>query len=484
MKSRTKKDDPDYLPARKLLGWAGAGMSAAANFIVLGYMGIYATDTLGISAAMVGTMILVSSLANVGGGLIASWIVDRSPETRWGKARPYEFAVIGVWIATWALFSTPAGLSQTGRTAWVFVTFLAINVLFDTLLRSNDTLYMARAFANRRVYAKVYTRAGIFTTIMGIIMTVALPIGLNWADKDPGRWSIVMFAVALPLAILGMTRFIFVKEEYRSSDADAPPVTLKDLLATLRAGKWIWLIAGLFLLNSSINGANMIAYYFRYIVGNLGMQGVVSGAAVLILPLILFFPKLMKRFAISQIIITGCTIGLGGTAMYYFADGSIPMLMAGAILIGFASLPLSYLGGVMILDVCSFNEWKGKRRLESTMGAVTGVMGRVGIGLAGLFVGQVLTASGYDGTAEVQTAGAEQAITVLFAGIPAAVFIGIIILMAFYLRFELKILPTVESDLEARRAEAASTSTADPELLPLAAATTEPGEAIAPPHKH
>ncbi|WES66091.1 MFS transporter [Microbacter sp. GSS18] len=480
-----KSTDPDRLPAGKLLAWAGAGMSAAANFIVLGYLSIYATDTLGISAAMVGVMILVGSIASVVGGLVASWIVDRSPETKWGKARPYEFAVIGVWLATWMLFSTPAGLGDVGRVVWVFAMFLAINVLFDPLLRSNDTLYMARAFRNRRVYAKVYTRAGIFTTIMGIIMTVGLPVAISWAGKDPGQWSIVMGAVSIPLAILGMTRFLFVKEEFQTADTGAPPVKVRDLFATLAAGKWIWLIAGLFFLNSAINGANMISYYFRYVVGDLALQGVVAGAGVLILPLILFFPKLMKRFGISQIIIVGCSLGLVGTGFYYFANGSIPLLMVGGILGGLASLPLSYLGGVMILDVCAFNEWKGKRRLESTMGAVTGVIGRIGIGVAGLVVGLILTASGYDGTVDVQTDTANSAIVGLFAGVPAFVFLGIIILMFFYLHFDLKILPQVNADLDARRAQAdadALTREEEDASVPLTATAAIPGEQASPPH--
>ncbi|MGK9146088.1 MFS transporter [Plantibacter flavus] len=479
-----KRADPDRLPFGKLFAWAGAGISAGANFIVLGYMAIYATDTLGIPAAMVGVIILVSSLCNIAGGLLASWIIDRSPETRWGKARPYEFAVIGVWLATWALFSTPASLDISGRTIWVFTTFLAINVLFDTLLRSNDTLYMARAFANRRVYAKVYTRAGIFTTIAGIALTIALPIGLNWADKDPARWSIVMLCVAVPLGILGMTRFIFVKEEFKTADTGAPPIKIGDLISTLRAGKWIWLIAGLYFLNSGINGANMISYYFRYVVGNLALQGAVAGAAVLILPLILLFPRLMKRFAISQIMIAGCMIGLIGAGFYLFANGSLILLGVGALLGGFAALPLSYLGGVMILDVCAFNEWKGKRRLESTMGALTGVMGRVGIGAAGLLVGASLSATGYDGTLDVQPASANTAIVGLFAGIPALVYLGIIVLMIFYSKFDLKILPVVNADLDARRAAAdpeALTRAEEDAAVPLTTPASIPGEQAAPP---
>ena len=46
----------ERLPFGKLVAWAGAGLSAAANFIILGYVAIYCTDTLGLSPAVVGVL--------------------------------------------------------------------------------------------------------------------------------------------------------------------------------------------------------------------------------------------------------------------------------------------------------------------------------------------------------------------------------------------------------------------------------------------
>lgn len=454
--------DPDALPFGKLLAWAGAGVSGGASFILLGYVSLYATDTLGISPAIVGGMILVASFANVVGGLFASYIVDRSPETRLGKARPYELAVLGIWLATWALFSVPSGLDQVGRTVWLFVTYLLINTVFDTVLRANDTLYMARAFANRRVYAKVYTRSGIFTTIASIALSVTIPMVLAWAGKDPERWSLGMLAFAVPLALIGMTRFFFVKEEFRTADSGEPPVKIRELLAVLGATKWVWLLAAMMFLTNAINGANMISYYFRYVVGDLALQGVAAAFGILALPVILFFPRLMKRFTISQILVVGAALGLVGAGLYWAANGSVILVTIGSLLAALATLPTSYLIGVMILDICAYNEWRGKRRLESTMGAAVGVFGRIGVGVAGLVVGQVLQLAGYDGTSQTQSPAALDAITGLFAGVPTVVFAGIILLMVFYGRFDRTIMPVVEAEIDdvraARLTEAASLS--------------------------
>lgn len=483
--SRTRAvPQPDRLPAGKLLAWAGAGISAGANFIILGYFSLYATDTLGLPAAGVGVIVLISSLTNVAGGLIAAWIVDRSPETRWGKARPYEFAVLGTWIATWLLFSTPAAFDQTGRIIWLAVTYISINAVFDALLRANDTLYMARAFANRHVYAKVTTRAGIFTTLGGIVMSITLPVALNAAGKSPELWSITVLCFAVPLALIGMTRFAFVKEEYRSADVHETPVRLRDLTEALRTTPWIWLVAGLMLLAMSINGANMISYYFRYIVGNLALQGAFAAVGILILPVVLIIPRLMRRFAISQILLVGSAIGLVGAGFYAIANGNLLFVLIGGILGGVAMLPISYLGVVMVLDICRYNEWRGKRRMESTMGALTGVAGRIGTGLAGLVVGLVLSASGYDGTQDTQPPQVEVAITALFAGIPALVFGLIFVLMLIYSRFDRKLLPIANTELDARDAEAAGHDADDLPPLVLPGAVPIPGTAAAPPEPH
>lgn len=446
----TATEPTTRLPFGRLVAWAGAGLSAATNFIILGYVAIYCTDTLGLSPAIVGALLLVSNLCNAALAPVAAYIVDRSPETRWGKARPYELAIIGIWAATWLLFSTPSSLGETGRAVWVFVTFITIQAVFRTLLDANDNLYLARAFSGRRVYAKVTTRSGIVTSLGAIAVTVSLPMVLNAAGKSPEGWSIAMACFAIPLAIIGMSRFVFVKETHLTADADAPPIRIRDILQALRGNVWIFAIAGLQLFASAINGAGAGAYYFRYVVGDLGMQSIVLGAGILILPSIIFLPVIMKRVAISRIIMFGAVAGMIGSVINGFAGASIPLLIVGGLFTGLALLPVSYLGAVIILDLCSYNEWKGNRRLESTIGAIVGIFTKIGAGLAGAFVGLVLTISGYDGSTEEQVPAANTAIVALYSWFPLALFAGVFAVMALYGRFDRLILPQAQAELEAR----------------------------------
>lgn len=444
-------NDPDHVSGAKIFWWAGAGLSAAINFVILGYLSLYATDTLALTPATIGLVIAASQIFNAIGGLIAAWIVDRSPETKRGKARPYEFAVPLIWLGTVALFSVPTGLDSMGRTIWIAVCFILINGVFDPLLRANDTLYMARAFPTRRTYAKVQTRAGIIQLLFILPATIALPGLLNAAGKDPARWSMTIMGFAVILGIVGLSRYFGVKEVYRSVDDSEPPIKVSEMVAAVKNNKWIWVYSAVPMLAAAVTGANVASYYWRYIVGNLALQGMLAAIGFIILPIMLLFPWLMKRFAVSQIVLAGATLGIVGNTIAAFAWGNLPILVVGGVISAMSLMPTSYLGAVMILDLCTYNEWKGHRRLESTISALTGIFSKLGNAIAAALVGFVLSAAGYDGTLAEQSPSAMRAINALTYWMPVTIFVLLAITMLIYGRFDRQLLPQIQAEVDARR---------------------------------
>lgn len=244
-------------------------------------------------------------------------------------------------------------------------------------------------------------------------MTVTLPMVFNVAGKSPEGWSLAILWFAIPLAAIWMTRSIFVEEVNLTADAGSPPVQVRDILTALKGNRWIFALAALQLVAAAINGTGAGAYYFRYIVGDLGLQSIVFGAGILVLPSILLLPVLMKRVAISQTVMTGAVCGLIGSVINGFAGANVSILVVGELLTGLAFLPVSYLIAVLILDLCSYNEWQGNRRLESTISAIVGIFVKIGAGLAAAFVGMALTLSGHDGSADTQPPAAEATIIAL-----------------------------------------------------------------------
>ena len=152
---KVKAPNPNKIGVVKFMGWQSRGASLACITIVMGYLMIFCTDTLGLSAGVVGTLMMVSKVFDGVSDFIACYIVDNT-RTKWGKGRPYEFCIIGVWVCTMLLFYTPQGWSTVVKCIWVFVMYTMVFSVFSTLLFSAQTTYMIRAFDdNPQKIAKV-----------------------------------------------------------------------------------------------------------------------------------------------------------------------------------------------------------------------------------------------------------------------------------------------------------------------------------------
>lgn len=171
----TKKQiNPDKIGIAKFWGWQSRAVSLGCMTIVYGYLMIYCTNTLGLSAGLVGTLLLVSKLFDGVTDLLAGYVIDNT-KTKLGKARPYEFAIIGVWLCTWLLFSCPTEWSYTVKAVWVFIIYTFVNSILATLLSTNQTAYMVRAFPNMTQIVKLNSYGGIVVTLGCAVVSMLFP---------------------------------------------------------------------------------------------------------------------------------------------------------------------------------------------------------------------------------------------------------------------------------------------------------------------
>lgn len=275
---------------------------SAERGAAIGYVTIYATDTLGLEPAAIGTILLVSKVIDAVGVLFAGWFVDRAPETRIGKARPFEFAIIGAWASVGLLFSVPGDLAEIPKYAWLLAAYLLITALFGPLITANDPLYLARAFGNRDAITRVSTRSGIVTGLFAVVTAISLPLLLNTAGKDPGAWTSTIWMLSVPLGLFGLIRFFVIKEKHPTESADLPRVSFRDIVTVLRSNPYLWSVAGINFLSSLAMAGTVGTYYFRYIIGDLAMLSLVGVFNMLLLPLLLIVPKLVRKLSISGLI--------------------------------------------------------------------------------------------------------------------------------------------------------------------------------------
>jgi Na+/melibiose symporter-like transporter len=443
-----KANDPNRLPLGRFFAWKSRDVSLAASFIIIGYLSIYCTDTLGMPAALVGALLLGSKIFDGITDLFAGYIVDNT-RTRIGKARPYEVSIIGMWLSTLFMFSGPE-LGLVGKSIWVVAAYTLVQSIFATLLNANQTPYIIRAFGSRETVTKVYSFGGIVSTLGAAVVSITFPMLMAKMAVNPAGLKSLIAIYAIPLALIGILRFILVKERFNMDAASSmEKIKIKQLLSVLRINPYIWLVGGMFICLQFIAGMNAGTYYFTWVGGGIARMGMLSSLIIVLMLSMFFFPRLVKRFSVSAVIGGGALLGAVGSLINFFAGDAMPLLIAGYILIGFATLPPSYLTGVMIIDCASYNEWRNKPRLEGTMSAVNNFSGKIGNALGAGILGILLGVAGYEGTLQAQSDSALFMIRCLYSLIPMASYIIMFVITRFY-KLE-KLLPQVEKENEERR---------------------------------
>ena len=114
------------------MAWKSSDISAAwVNLIVLNYLSIYASDTLGINIAVVGSLLFASKILDAFTDIFAGWLVDNT-HSKLGEGRPYELCIIGQTICTVLLFAGNPAWSNVVKCVWIFCMYSLTFSLFAT----------------------------------------------------------------------------------------------------------------------------------------------------------------------------------------------------------------------------------------------------------------------------------------------------------------------------------------------------------------
>lgn len=452
------KDPSQKLGFFRLLAWKSSDVASAACFVIVnGYLSLFCTNYLGMSAATVGTILLVSNIIDGITDLIAGYVLDNSKVTKWGKARPYELGILGVWICTILMFYTPEGWSTGLKNAWVFFMYTFTFGVFNTMRGAANQPYMVRAFGgNRTLLGKLGSYGGFVTMVGSMIVSMSFPVLMAKMATSAAGWRTLITIYGVPMLLLGLPRFLFVKED-PSIDAGLQhdKVTLKEIFTMLKSNKYVWFYAGVMMLYNIITSLGVTAYYFQYVVGNTAIQGVLSAFSIMILPLMFFMPSLLKKFSAPQIIAVTAVVAICGYGLNFFAGSNITLLMIGALLVALTNLPIAYLGGLIMYDICNYNEHLGLARMDATATvAANNFAAQIGQGVGGALTGYLMSAAGFisstAGEAVSQPDSAVFMIRCLYSLIPL-VMMALLTFFAFKLSKLNKEMPEIEKELEAHR---------------------------------
>ena len=417
------------------------------------FLVIFYTDVFGISAAAVGTMLLVTRVADAVADPVMGALADRT-RTRWGHFRPYVlWFALPLAVAGVLTFTTP-NLGGGAKLVYAYVTYsllmflyTAVNIPYTALMGVMTPNSVERTSISSIRFIGAFT-AGVF------VQYFTLKFVKIFGQGDDARgWQLTMvlygvLAVIMLVLCFASTRERVVPPPQQDSD-------LKRDLRELASSRPFLVLVGvlLLILAAFVIKGSASAYYFKYFVKRedlLGLFLVSNGLAFL--AAVSITSHLAKRF--GKKILFMLAIGLGALAIagFWFAGPADIWLMFGlqivsSFVIGFNS-PLVF---AMFADAADDAEWRTGRRTTGLVFASAIFSTKIGVAIGAWMFGLILARVGYVANAP-QTARSLQGIVMSMSWIPCALMIFATALMQLYPLDEERMVE-IEADLKTRRGE-------------------------------
>ncbi|MDC7127077.1 MAG: glycoside-pentoside-hexuronide (GPH):cation symporter [Spirochaetales bacterium] len=422
---------------------------AGCNFVwttIGSFLTLYYTDSVGISAAVVGTIMFITRLLDGVSDLGMGLAIDKT-STRWGKARPWVlWSALPMAIGLILLFNVPSSLGCHGKVVYAFITYIFVAVFAYTACNlSYNTLLslVATEQQDRTLMSTIRFMCTLAAVILISYLTMGIVEKVGWSGMSLIYGALTL--ILLLITFLGTKERVSVGVENKTKNN----LPVGKAFIMLFRNKYFYMVVALFLLTYAAMGATqgIGIYYARDVLGNTGLFGTLTLAGLvptfLILPI---FPVLTKKWGKWKVLMIGLVIQvIGFIPMFLFPTNSTIVIL-GLIVKGLGTGPLAAGLFAMVADVVDYGEWKTGERIDGLTYSATSFGMKVGTGLGTAIVGWSLAIGHYDGAAAVQPASAIAAMKILYYVIPA--ILGILSLIVLYFTNIDKIYPKIRKDLD------------------------------------
>ncbi|MCM1122432.1 MAG: glycoside-pentoside-hexuronide (GPH):cation symporter [Eubacterium sp.] len=441
----------DKVPKKLMLCWPTRTISTSVAAALVSYITFFATDYMGISAMTAGMIFMISKVFDGVTDIIAGYLIDKT-NTRIGKGRPYELALVGYWLCLVILFAAPQ-MGVAPSCVYLFVTYSLINSVFMTFLNCNESVYLANVLENPEHSVTIGAVTGFVSLIFTMVASMLLPQMVATMGTTRKGWLMISLILAVPFTLLGLVRFTMVKERHQTAAVAREKLTLKDMLSCLAQNKYILLFA--FVIFISNIGSNLVngvqTYYFQYIMGDLGLASIMSLSMLAVIIVIMITPVLSNKFGFVNVMRTTTLIGMCGYLIRLLAPRNMLLLFVSNVIAMMGFFTMFSFASTFIIDCIDYGEWKTGKRSEGTISCAQSVTAKIGTAVGAGVIGVLMGITGYDGALEVQPDSANTMIIMLFSVIPA---IFCLIQFIFLKVYDLdKKLPQIREELKQRRGE-------------------------------
>jgi len=418
------------------------------------FLFIFYTDVFGLSAAAVGTMMLVTRLIDAFSDPLMGAIADRT-NTRFGKFRPYLLWGIIPMIAAGVLTFTVPDVSDSNKLIWAYGTYIFMMLAYTFInVPYGALLGVVTGDSQQRTTLTSFRFIGAFSGgSLVAYMTPELVIYLGQGNEALG-WQYTMLVYGLIAAMLFIITFLSTTERISPPAQQKTPV-IQDLKDLTQNSPWkvLFVLALIIMMTISLRGSTG-TFYFKYYVERPDLIGSFAMAYMIALAIGAASTPLLTRFVDKRrLLMILMTIVAALSLIFYFVpNDNITLMFVLQIMIGLALGPKSPLVFSMYADTADFSQWRTGRRATAMIFSAAAFAQKLGGALAGAMIGWLLASLGYVAN-QVQTGTSQEGIVLLMTLIPA-IFAAIAVPLIYFYPLDDKQLRTLQDELLLRQGSA------------------------------
>lgn len=433
-------------------GFGDVGKNLLLQTLVL-YLMFYLTTHIGISPAVVGTMMLISKIWDAINDPIMGYAIDNT-NTRWGKARPYLlFCSVPLGLTFIMCFIIP-DLSPTATMVWLYCAYNGQSMFFTAINISHITLLPRMTLDPvERVAANVYC------TILGspvlLLVPILTPILTNKFAGQEGNlirgyeYTAIIYGIIISVSYL----LLFAKVKERVASENRNKLSFKVGFSVLfKNVEWfkVMLASLLYMICATLLLSSII-FYVTYYLKRPELQSLATTFIFVPMFIGVFFVKpAVARFGKRKTALVALIVCLAAFGLRLITqDLNITLFLAALAVIGFSITFYYVLITPFVTDTIEYGEWKFGVRTESLALSANSFSYKAGQGLGAAIIGYALEAAGFVSNGVQQPATVERALFNLSVTLPL-----IIIIIAVIIIYSIKMdsmMPTVFKELSERK---------------------------------
>lgn len=417
----------------------GLGGGALCWGFFSSFITMYYTNSVGMAAATMGTMMLVARILDAVSDIIFGAIMERFP-SRLGKARHWILlSVIFLPLSLFLCFNFPAGLSEGGKMAYMYITYICISAVTYTVYGSAFGALMARMSEDQKDIEHI--SVAYMTSIMAastVVYMLTMNLMEHWGgmvNNQPAWTKISAIYAIITVVLLFLSFLIKEKVPLKVESGEVQKTPIAQGIKVCMKYRYFWLLLVIFFAYYVASGLAGSAgtYYILYVIGDYKIVNYTSLPNLACqVGMMLLTPLILKKVSKMKLMWFGILLSFLSRIPIILAPTNIPIYVVCGILATIGLAPLISLLFTLSVDFIVYIAYKTGLRAEGFAGIGGNIGVKVGTGIGTALVGWLLQWGKFDGMAQVQPDSAKTAIILLVVVLPAVCYAILLVALRFW----------------------------------------------------